>query len=157
VFHVKHRQLEDVLEWVGTDLPDGSYGRLQRYEAWLGEEALPAGGISPGDRDDLSHLVRRLRPHHAVRRLGRNPARRCVRVLEAHRITRRDARTEPLPERIQRRRNRSLLAHVRASQNRPIRAAHCGDGGQATVHGYFLTDVSRTTRKNPGTSREAHA
>lgn len=54
MFHVKHQQLADVLSWAGFDLPTGQvFERLERYQEWLTTEALNAGGIAPGDRDDI--------------------------------------------------------------------------------------------------------
>jgi 16S rRNA (guanine527-N7)-methyltransferase len=49
MFHVKHEQLSEVLEWVGVVPPDGLLGRLERFERWLVTEGADAGGIGPAD------------------------------------------------------------------------------------------------------------
>ena len=49
MFHVKHEQLAEVLDWVGVVPPDGLLGRLERFERWLVTEGADAGGIGPAD------------------------------------------------------------------------------------------------------------
>ena len=46
-------------DWLGIDLDAGQRAALIRFESWLGEEALPAGGIGPSERDRLfdRHIV----------------------------------------------------------------------------------------------------
>lgn len=44
---------ERVAEWLGVSWSESQRGRLLRYEQWLLEEALPAGGIGPGEAPRL--------------------------------------------------------------------------------------------------------
>lgn len=55
MFHVEHGpEVFDVVEeWLGLELDDGQRLALLRYEQWLGDEAIPAGGIGPGEGDRL--------------------------------------------------------------------------------------------------------
>jgi len=53
-FHVKHSQIwARCAQWVGVDLDPGAIERLDVYERWLDEEAIPAGGLGPGERHRL--------------------------------------------------------------------------------------------------------
>ncbi|MCI0543931.1 MAG: class I SAM-dependent methyltransferase [Actinobacteria bacterium] len=42
-FHVKHDPIP------GRELTSGEYALLERYRVWLGEEAIPAGGLGPSE------------------------------------------------------------------------------------------------------------
>ena len=55
VFHVKHGDLSlvDIERWLGIELSAEQEEALVRYQHWLAEEALPAGGIGPGERHRL--------------------------------------------------------------------------------------------------------
>jgi len=55
MFHGKHpvEAIDRTAAWVGLKLEPAQRGRLERYAAWLGEEAIPAGGIGPQEADRL--------------------------------------------------------------------------------------------------------
>ncbi len=55
MFHVKHetRDFDAVEDWLGIDLDAEQRAALTRFERWLWEEAAPAGGIGPAERDRL--------------------------------------------------------------------------------------------------------
>lgn len=61
MFHMEHGQAAfDVIgDWLGIDLDSGQRAALIRFERWLAEEALPAGGIGPSERNRLfdRHIV----------------------------------------------------------------------------------------------------
>ena len=57
MFHVKH-QLSPLTDYLGLPIGSTMWDRLETYEAWLGEEALMAGGIGPREANRL-----RQRPH----------------------------------------------------------------------------------------------
>jgi 16S rRNA G527 N7-methylase RsmG len=48
---VKHRddRYQEVAEWLGVSLDSGQRAALERYEVWLAEEAVVAGGIGRGE------------------------------------------------------------------------------------------------------------
>jgi len=48
-----YSDLERVAEWLGVDWSESQRKRLSRYEQWLLDEALPAGGIGPGEAPRL--------------------------------------------------------------------------------------------------------
>jgi 16S rRNA (guanine527-N7)-methyltransferase len=56
MFHVKHAQLTEVLEWIGVPAPDSLFEGLERFAGWLAEEGAAAGGIGP---QELEHLWER--------------------------------------------------------------------------------------------------
>ena len=55
MFHVEHghEAFDAIGNWLGIELDSGQRAMLIRFERWLGEEALPAGGIGPSERDRL--------------------------------------------------------------------------------------------------------
>jgi 16S rRNA (guanine527-N7)-methyltransferase len=55
MFHVEHRQRRyDELETVlGIVIDTQQRGALDRFEVWLAEEAIPAGGLGPSEVDRL--------------------------------------------------------------------------------------------------------
>jgi 16S rRNA (guanine527-N7)-methyltransferase len=48
MFNVKH-WIEAVVNWLGVSLKSGDEELLSRYASWLIEEAIPAGGLGPGE------------------------------------------------------------------------------------------------------------
>ena len=50
---MKHK-LAPLLDHVSIDTNDVPWDALERYERWLAEEALPAGGIGPAEADRLT-------------------------------------------------------------------------------------------------------
>jgi len=54
---VKH--VTAVAEYLGFDLTVEQHGRLQRYREWLRDEAIPSGGMGPGEiaRLEIRHLA----------------------------------------------------------------------------------------------------
>jgi 16S rRNA G527 N7-methylase RsmG len=61
MFHVEHgRKAFDAIEgWLGIGIDTAQRAALIRFERWLNEEALPAGGIGSSERDRLfdRHVV----------------------------------------------------------------------------------------------------
>jgi len=61
MFHMEHGQaaFDAIGDWLGIQLDAGQRAALIQFEAWLGEEAIPAGGIGPSERDRLfdRHMV----------------------------------------------------------------------------------------------------
>lgn len=55
MFHVEHRtqQFDGIEEWLGIGLSGEQRAKLLRFELWLEEEAIPAGGVGPGEIDRL--------------------------------------------------------------------------------------------------------
>jgi len=55
MFHVEHEtdRLDVIGEGLGLELDDAQKVALLRFEAWLAEEAIPAGGIGPGEGERL--------------------------------------------------------------------------------------------------------
>jgi 16S rRNA G527 N7-methylase RsmG len=55
MFHVKHRtdRFDAISEWLGVGIDETQRTALLRYELWLEEEAMPAGGIGPAEGDRL--------------------------------------------------------------------------------------------------------
>lgn len=51
MFHVKRRQLDDVLAWVGHAAPVGLLDRLEAFERWLVTEGVVSGGVGPNESD----------------------------------------------------------------------------------------------------------
>jgi 16S rRNA (guanine527-N7)-methyltransferase len=51
--------VERAAEWAGIDLDRRSRRLLDRYRSWLREEAIPAGGLGPGEAErlDSRHLA----------------------------------------------------------------------------------------------------
>jgi len=55
LFHVKHRELwKRIADYVGYPLNPTALGRLERYQAWLREEAVPAGALGSEEAPRLS-------------------------------------------------------------------------------------------------------
>lgn len=54
MFHVKRHQIwEQCAHWAGVELSEMMRIHLDRYREWLLAEALPAGGLGPGESDRL--------------------------------------------------------------------------------------------------------
>jgi 16S rRNA (guanine527-N7)-methyltransferase len=49
----QNESLEAIEQWLGLSLDGQQRERLVRYQQWLAEEALPAGGIGPGESERL--------------------------------------------------------------------------------------------------------
>ncbi|GMQ93364.1 MAG: hypothetical protein BMS9Abin12_0841 [Acidimicrobiia bacterium] len=43
------KTLDDVARWLGTEWSEGQRAMFVRYQSWLLDEAMPAGGIGPGE------------------------------------------------------------------------------------------------------------
>jgi 16S rRNA (guanine(527)-N(7))-methyltransferase RsmG len=53
-FHVKHTETWlRCADWIGLDLAATAIERLEHYQNWLGSEAIPAGGLGPGESSRL--------------------------------------------------------------------------------------------------------
>jgi len=50
---VKRLWVDRVAEYLGVGLDSAQLGLLETYTNWLGEEAIPAGGIGPDERERL--------------------------------------------------------------------------------------------------------
>ena len=60
MFHVKPTELwARCARWAGIDLEERALARLDRYRDWLQDEAIPAGGLGPGEsgRIDARHIA----------------------------------------------------------------------------------------------------
>lgn len=52
MFNVKH-WVEGVLTWLGERISEQGEEQLRAYGTWLAEEAIPAGGLGPQERDRI--------------------------------------------------------------------------------------------------------
>ena len=55
MFHVEHGRVtfEAIEKWLGIDIDTEQRAALGRFERWLADEAVPAGGLGPGELDRL--------------------------------------------------------------------------------------------------------
>ncbi|GBD85584.1 ribosomal RNA small subunit methyltransferase G [bacterium BMS3Abin02] len=56
---MKHDPQPQISEWLGVDLSSEQRALLEGFERWLSDEAIPAGLLSPGERDRIwaRHIV----------------------------------------------------------------------------------------------------
>lgn len=54
MFNVKHAVIRDVLSWLEEDPGSEAIAKLERFGAWLVEEALPAGALGPQESERIA-------------------------------------------------------------------------------------------------------